>query len=62
MVNENQGTVEKEIEQIKSALSEVKNDVRVCSREQNGLNLSMNRRAEELRVELDTHVQARALP
>jgi hypothetical protein len=58
MVNENQGTVEKEIEQIKSALSEVKNDVRVCSREQNGL----NRRAEELRVELDTHVQARALP
>ena len=58
MVNENQGTVEKEIEQIKSALSEVKNDVKVCSREQNGL----NRRAEELRVELDTHVQARDLP
>ena len=57
MVNENQGMVAKEIEQIKSALWEVKNDVKVCSREQNGV----NRRAE-LRVELDTHVQTRALP
>ena len=57
MVNENQGMVAKEIEQIKSALWEVKNDVKVCSREQNGV----NRRAE-LRVELDTHVQTRTLP
>jgi hypothetical protein len=39
-------------------LSEVENDVRACSQEQNGL----KRKAEELRVELDMQVQARGLP